>query len=166
MSSSVATDSCARRPPTGDAFDTEQPDAVVSSLRWLTPTRKPDDRFQYPLLSVRLTDDLAGIQRFTVNVATTTNPDSLHTLATHKLVSGSTVDGTWIMAGAIRASLPTNTLFVRQLVLIDGVGHTTYVNLPAPTSRLTMSRGMRHVRTASVRFTQRPVAPLPSTAAV
>jgi hypothetical protein len=120
---------------TGDTFDTDGPAAVISSIRWLTPTRKADAYFQYPHLSIRLTDDLAGIERCLVNLATTANPDNLYTIASAKLVSGSTTNGTWDIHGAIPASWPTNTTFVRQLELIDNVGHTTYINLPPPSSQ-------------------------------
>ncbi len=120
---------------TGDTFDTDDPAAVISSIRWLTPTRQPNARSQYPHLSIRLTDDLAGIDRCLVNLATTANPDDLYTIGGAELVSGSTTDGTWNIHGAIPAGWPTSTIFVRQVVLVDGVGHTTYINLPPPSSR-------------------------------
>jgi hypothetical protein len=120
---------------TGDTFDTDDPAAVISSIRWLTPTRKANDRSQYAHLSIRLTDDLAGIERCLVNLANTANPDDLYTIGSAKLISGSITNGTWDFHGAIPASWPTSTTFVRQLEIVDGVGHTTHINLPPPKSR-------------------------------
>ena len=91
---------------TGDTFDTDDPAAVVSSIRWLPPTQKADARFQRPHLSIRLTDDLAGIQRCLINLATTANPEDLYTLGSAKLISGSLTNGTWDIHGSVPAAGP------------------------------------------------------------
>jgi hypothetical protein len=120
---------------TGTSFDVDAPAAVVSSLRWLAPTRTADARSQYPRLSIRLTDDLAGIERCLIGLATTADPDDLYMLAGAKLIAGSVTDGTWEIRGAVPAKLPMNTTFVRQLTIVDRVGHTTTINLPPPAPR-------------------------------
>ena len=121
---------------TGDTYDTDAPAAVIPSIRWLPPT-KADPRFQYARLSVRLTDDLAGIDRCDVIVASPAKPDHLYSIGSGKLVSGSTTNGIWEFQGALPKDLPMSTTYVRRVDLTDGVGHTTYTytNVPAPRSR-------------------------------